>query len=217
VNRAAAATLDHLVLAATTLADGIAYVSELTGLTPLPGGKHPTMGTHNALLRLSPRTYLEVIAIDPAAPKPPHRRWFDLDDIALQAELMEAPRLVHWVARTTDIASVAARCDAKLGEIQSLARGEYRWRLTVAGDGRRPGRGLVPALIEWQGALHPADALPPTPVTLLEFAATHPDPVTIRATLASMGLERELRVTFDRETRLAAMLRTPRGVVTLSS
>jgi len=32
-----------------------------------------------------------------------------------------------------------------------------------------------------------------------------------------LGLERAIAVTFDRETRVAAMLRTPRGIVTLSS
>ena len=65
-----AATLDHLVVAATTLADGIEYIAEITGVTPQPGGKHAAMGTHNALVRLSARTYLEIIAIDPWGPAP---------------------------------------------------------------------------------------------------------------------------------------------------
>ena len=211
------ATLDHLVLAAVTLADGIAYVSELTGLTPQPGGKHATMGTHNALLRLSASTYLEIIAIDPDAPKPAHRRWFDLDDIALQAELMEEPRLVQWVARTAAIDRAVAACDVPLGNVESLSRGDYRWRLTVPQEGRRPGKGLVPLLIEWEGAAHPAARLPSCNVALLDFAGTHPEPARIRATLEALGVAKELRVTFDRETRLAAMLRTPRGVVTLAS
>ena len=59
------AQLDHLILAATTLADGIEFVADITGATPQPGGKHVAMGTHNALLRLGDRVYLEIIAIDP--------------------------------------------------------------------------------------------------------------------------------------------------------
>ena len=64
------AALDHLVLACDELGAGVEYLAQLTGVTPQPGGKHPTMGTHNAVLRLGPRTYLELIAIDPEAPKP---------------------------------------------------------------------------------------------------------------------------------------------------
>lgn len=58
-------TPDHLVVAATTLADGIEYVADITGVAPQPGGRHVAMGTHNALLRLGERFYLEIIAIDP--------------------------------------------------------------------------------------------------------------------------------------------------------
>jgi hypothetical protein len=39
----------------------------------------------------------------------------------------------------------------------------------------------------------------------------------IRAALKALGLGDTLAVTYDRDTRLAAMLRTPRGPVTLSS
>jgi hypothetical protein len=35
--------------------------------------------------------------------------------------------------------------------------------------------------------------------------------------LAALGLDGTLPVTYDRDARLGAMLRTPRGIVTLSS
>jgi hypothetical protein len=209
-------TLDHLVLAATTLADGVDYIATRTGIAPRAGGKHVAMGTHNAVLRLGERVYLEIIAIDPDAAKPARRRWFDLDDIALQAELMERPRLVHWVARTTDIETLAPMCPTPLGAVHSMARGDYRWRITIPDDGARPGKGLVPTLIQWDVPTHPADHLPATAVSLAGFAASHPDSERIRAALATLGLEGVLAVTYDRETRLAAMLRTPRGIVTLA-
>ena len=84
------AELDHLVVAAANLAAGIAFVAELTGVTPQPGGKHVAMGTHNALMRLGERAYLEVIAIDPDGATPPRPRWFDLDDVALRGEIWRA-------------------------------------------------------------------------------------------------------------------------------
>ena len=210
-------TPDHLVVAATTLADGIEYVADITGVAPQPGGRHVAMGTHNALLRLGERFYLEIIAIDPDGTKPPRRRWFGLDDIALQAELMLRPRLIHWVARTDAIERAAAACPIALGPIHPMARGDFRWRITIPDDGALPGRGVVPTLIQWDVPAHPADRLPHSSVSPDAFAATHSDPAPVRAALAKLGLEGAVRVSYDRETRLAAMLRTPRGMVTLST
>lgn len=211
------ATLDHLVVAAITLADGIDYIATVTGVVPQPGGKHVAMGTHNAVLRLGERVYLEIIAIDPDVAKPSRPRWFDLDDIALQADLMERPRLIHWVARTTDIEAAAARCPLPLGTVHAMSRGDFRWRITIPDDGKRPGKGIVPTLIQWDVPIHPADRLTSGGVSLTGFAASHPESDRIRAALAALGLEGTLAVTYDRETRLAAMLNTPRGTVTLSS
>jgi hypothetical protein len=206
---------DHLVVAATTLAEGIEYVGDLTGSAPRPGGRHVAMGTHNALLRLGERFYLEVIAVDPDGAKPARPRWFDLDHPTLIAALAEGPRLVHWVARSEAIERTALACPVALGPIHPMARGDYRWRITIPDDGARPGRGLVPTLIQWDVPQHPADALPPAPVALVQLAGEHPDPAPVRAALAALGLGEVLKVTFATSPRLAAMLRTPRGLVTL--
>jgi hypothetical protein len=214
---AALATLDHLVVAAATLADGIDYLADLCGIAPVAGGRHLAMGTHNALLGLGERSYLEIIAIDPDRAKPARPRWFDLDNIALQAEIAERPRLIHWVARTADIDAAQARCPLPLGTVHPMVRGDYRWRITIPDDGTRPGRGVVPTLIQWDVPQHPADGLPKSGVTLEHLAASYPEPADVRAALAALGLREALAVTYDRETRLAAMLRTPRGIVTLSS
>ena len=64
------AQFDHLVITAPSLAAGIAYVRDTLGVTPEPGGRHPHMGTHNALLKLGPDSYLEVLAVDPEAAAP---------------------------------------------------------------------------------------------------------------------------------------------------
>ena len=61
------------------------------------------MGTHNAVLSLGPRLYLEVIAVDPSLPAPGRPRWFDLDEPRMKAELAEGPVLATWVARTRDL------------------------------------------------------------------------------------------------------------------
>ncbi|MBP5990063.1 MAG: VOC family protein [Piscinibacter sp.] len=170
--------VDHLVIGAATLAQGAAWCEAAFGVAPGPGGKHALMGTHNRLLSLAceafPRCYLEIIAIDPDAPAPARRRWFDLDDAAMQAALTAGPRLIHWVARCDDLAAeCAARAGTGIdpGEILAAERatpqGLLRWRIAVRADGRRPAGGL-PTLIEW-GEVHPADHLAASPLRLAAF------------------------------------------------
>lgn len=207
--------LDHLVLGCATLDAGVAHVAALTGVAPRPGGKHAAMGTHNALLRLGTRLYLEIIAIDPDAPPPGRPRWFDLDRAAMRDALAERPRLIHWVARTDDLPAAMARAALNPGIVHAMQRGAYRWRIAIPDDGSRPGDGLVPTLIQWDVPEHPADGLPEVDVELAHLAGAHPEPDSIRAALASLGVGDALPVTYAREPRLAALLRTRKGLVAL--
>jgi hypothetical protein len=207
--------LDHVTVAASTLASGVDYVTALTGAAPRPGGKHVAMGTHNALMRLGSRVYLEIIAIDPDGVKPDRPRWFNLDDPALQTEIAKRPRLVAWAARTDDIDGALTSSPIPLGRAQPFTRGNYRWRLTVSDDGRLPGDGILPLLIQWDVAMHPADALPDSGVSIVGISATHPDSDRIGQALAALRLAELLPLTRDSRPRLTATLETPRGGVTL--
>jgi hypothetical protein len=168
--------LDHLVVAARTLAEGAAWCEASFGVASEPGGKHPAMGTHNRLLALSsarfPRAYLEIIAIDPEAPSPSQPRWFELDLPALRSAIATGPRLVHWVARSDDIEAGRAALRAAghdpgpvTAAERMTPRGLLRWRITLPADGRRPAGGAIPLLIAW-GQVHPVDALPPSGVSI---------------------------------------------------
>ncbi len=70
----AAAELDHLVITAATLEQGVAWCEATLGATPGPGGQHALFGTHNRLMKVEGEghagVYLEIIAIDPQAPAP---------------------------------------------------------------------------------------------------------------------------------------------------
>jgi hypothetical protein len=123
--------------------------------------------------------------------------------------------LIHWVAQTADIDADAARSPVGLGTITAMHRGDFAWRITVPDDGHLPQRGLVPTLIQWSGERHPADALKDIGMRLVALAGEHPDPAPVRTALAALGLSETLNVTYGRSPRLAAMLRTPRGTVTL--
>jgi hypothetical protein len=212
------ATLDHLVVAAATLEQGEDHLESLLGVRPRRGGKHVAMGTHNSVLRLGDegdRIYLELIAIDPDGIKPDRPRWFDLDRPSMRASLAERPRLIHWVARSSDIEAARKISPSDHGLIYPMARAPYAWRITIPDDGHLPGEGLIPTLIEWSDARHPTDALADDRIAVVAMAGAHPEPATIRAALGGLGLAETLKITYAVTPRLAAMLRTPRGTVTL--
>ncbi len=160
--------LDHLVVGARELDEGSRWVEARLGVPMAQGGKHALMATHNRLLSLGPGAFLEVIAIDPEANAPSRPRWFDLDSTGMRDRLSRGPALIHWVERTDDL-EAALRDYSEPVEILSLSRGPYRWRMGVPRDGRRPGGGRLPTLIQWEGGKHPAQALPPSGCSLERF------------------------------------------------
>ena len=161
--------IDHLVVAARTLDEGAEYVRAMLGVELEPGGTHERMGTHNRLLKLGNALYLEVIAIDPSAAPPARARWFGLDRRAPD----EPARLVTWAARTRDIHANVARSGITLGAVEKMMRGSHDWRITVPPDGSLPLDGIMPALIQWDGAQHPADRLPDSGCSLVRLEARH--------------------------------------------
>lgn len=87
--------LDHITVSARSLAEGVAAVELALGVRAPVGGTHPSMGTHNHLLRLGPSLFLEIIAINPEAPAPARPRWFGLDG----ASWFDAPpRRTDWIS-----------------------------------------------------------------------------------------------------------------------
>ena len=225
------AQIDHLVIAARTLGEGVAWCEATLGVTPGPGGAHPLMGTHNRLISIAttafPQAYLEVIAIDPA--KQPMRaaglhRWFDLDDAKLQAELaLHGPRLIHFVARVPNAAAALHALAAGPTPIdrgplveasRDTAAGRLDWKISVRDDGQRLFYGALPTVIEW-GPVHPTDTMPSSGVTLTALRASHPRPAVLQEAFAALGL-----AALDVQAgppNLVAVLQTPRGPVTLES
>ena len=214
------AQVDHLVIGAHTLEQGAQWCERVLGAVPAPGGKHVLMGTHNRLMAIGsaafPRTYLEIIAIDPGAPPPPRVRWFGLDEPATQARLREGPRLLHVVARSDRLdATLAALAAQGIDAGQAVAAeraspsGLFRWRIAGRADGRLQFGGALPTLIEWQG-MHPTDHLPPSGVALQSLVLGGLPGAVVQA-LALQG------VVHTPGAALRAVLDTPLGAVELSS
>jgi hypothetical protein len=182
-----AAVFDHLVVVCADLDQGAEWIQSTLGVTVLPGGRHVAMGTHNRLLRLGPRGYLEVIAIDPDAPPPDRPRWFGLDDPDTRTRAAVEPFIATWVVRTTDISAALNRVP-ELGEILALSRGPYRWRIAVPANGRLPFDGVLPAVIQWDGDAHPAYALPDQGLALGDVTLRHPRADDLQPLLDRLGL-----------------------------
>jgi catechol 2,3-dioxygenase-like lactoylglutathione lyase family enzyme len=96
--------LDHVVLGCADLARGAAWLERFLGVTLSNVGEHDAMGTHNRLLAIGERRYLELIAINPAAATPAHPRWFGLDTADVRERIAVRPRLIGWVARVSHAA-----------------------------------------------------------------------------------------------------------------
>lgn len=170
------AAFDHLAVSATTLDEGAAVVEAALGVPLQPGGRHALMGTHNRLLSLGPREYLEVIAIDPEAARPAHPRWFGLDGFS------GPPRLSNWIARVDDLDAALAAAPSGAGRSIDLERGDFRWRIAVPANGRLPFDDAFPALIEWRGA-HPAGRLPDAGCRLVRLEIAHPEAAALSSAL----------------------------------
>jgi len=199
--------LDHLVFAVPDLANSIEMFCERLGVTPAFGGCHELVGTHNAILPVRGGSYVELIAPDPANPSPPLGLPFGMD-------ALDGPRLVTWAVRTRDIDVAVERArnaGYDPGGVIDLTRetsegNDLSWRLTVRGE--MPAGGLVPFLIDWGSAPHPAGTSEPE-CSIEDFRAEHPDPESVRAMLHALDVS--LDVESGPQLRLFATVVGPDG------
>jgi hypothetical protein len=205
--------VDHVLLGARDLDEGVAWLEARTGVKAQPGGSHPGVGTRNALVSLGGRQYLEIIAPDPAQ----SAFSFDIDLRALAS-----PRLVTWAVSTTDVdAAVAAARRGGL-EIVGPRNGSrtrpdgsiLRWRSAgVVASLATADVDPVPFFIQWAAdSRHPSFDAPPG-CRLVGFTIAGPDPEKLEAVLAILGVD--ATVAKAAHVQLTATLDTPKGKVTL--
>ncbi|MBL8210626.1 MAG: VOC family protein [Bryobacterales bacterium] len=209
--RPAVQAVDHLIVGTRDLDAGIEWLSRKLGVRPASGGVHPGRGTWNALLALGGRQYLELIAPDPKQSK-------GGEDVVAQLSALDTPRLIGWAASVAGIDALAQRLRPSVPDVAAVADGSRR-----RGDGKllawkslqvsRQRFSVVPFFIEWgSGSEHPSGDSPKG-CTLQSVSFRHPQPEEFRALLAKMGLD--AAVTRGDQSSLSAVLRTPKGTVTL--
>lgn len=228
--------IDHLVVMAASLDQGVQWCEDTLGITPSPGGEHEKYGTHNRLFKIAspqfPLAYFEIIAINPLAVIPKRAqvpRWFDMDNPTLQKAVAQDPRLIHFVSSTEDVKAarhVLRTQGIERGQVVHASRksskGTLNWQITVREDGERLFNGCLPTLIQWGKPeatdplrLHPRNSLPRSGVTLQSLTVSHPSGAKLQAAFDAIGLAHIAIETGP--ANLVANLQTPKGLVQLQS
>ena len=205
--------VDHLVWIVPDLEAACARLGAALGMEPVLGGRHPAHGTRNALLRLGPVSYLEILSVDPQA------------DPAVRSPRGE---MVAETASPTlhEILLHVADFDAMIDEAQS----DHRFEVTGVFPGRRvnpdgsavewnraelsAGDGQkLPDVIHWLSE-HPAGRLPSL-CRLEGVTLTVESPGAIRQGLVALGDHTGLALAAGQPT-LHATNRTDAGTFELT-
>jgi hypothetical protein len=206
--------LDHVIWACDDLELGSKRFEALTGVAPHYGGTHASGLTHNALVGLGPRCYLEILA-PTGPPGPKDDGWTRL------ARTGGEPRIITYCLRSSRALSELAQTAAELGapKAQVLNNGRVtpagvslKWQW-VAPAFERFGLAF-PFFIDWLDSPHPAAmARTSADIKLEHFAVGHPQSVELQRSLSELGAPIETYTAAGCEFRV--QLDTPRGIVSL--
>jgi len=179
--------IDHLVIGATTLEQGIAAVKDWLGVNVPYGGSHEKMGTHNCLMQLGDGIFLEIIALNNRAGSLEQPRWFGLNDPYVRYRITAQPTLLGWVVNTDNLTRLISETHYSMGQIEHMTRGKLQWLFSLPEDGRLLAGGLVPYAIEWQTAPHPSTMMANLGCHLLKIDLYHNHPAWLHTILKSIG------------------------------
>jgi hypothetical protein len=209
--------LDHIIWACADLESGSRRFEALTGIRPRYGGVHASGLTHNALVGLGKRCYLEILApVGPAGPSD--------DDWCRLARGAQEPRIMTYCLRSprplSELASTFEAFGWKNAVLASNGRTtqegvRLRWQWLGPTAARF---GLAfPFFIDWLDSPHPAETLGAAQseggILLQGFAVGHPHAAELHRTLADVGSTVETYTADDVQFRL--QLQTPLGTVLL--
>jgi hypothetical protein len=182
-----ATRIDHLVIGAGSLEQGVDYVREYLGVSMPYGGVHEKMGTHNHLMQLGNDIFLEIIAINHSIEPPARPRWFGLDDAFIRQKIEIQPALLAWVVNTQNIGRLMKQAAFSLGTAELIRRGNLSWYFGLPEDGRLIAGGMLPYAIEWQTDKHPSANMADLVCRFQGLEIYHPYPRWLQSALSSVG------------------------------
>ncbi|MES9964219.1 MAG: VOC family protein [Candidatus Sedimenticola sp. 20ELBAFRAG] len=212
--------IDHIVIGASSLAEGVSYVKSMLGVDIPYGGEHIKLGTHNHLMQLGNETFLEVIAVNQQITSPARPRWYGLDDPYTRLCLERQPSLLTWVVNTGDINGLIQKATFSLGKSELISRGNLSWYFGLPEDGRLLGGGLLPYAIEWHTENHPSKSMTDLGCSIQSVEIFHPYPNWIKSALKSIDALSLVKINelAENETPyLSVKIGTPTGEVNLQS
>ena len=143
--------LDHIVFGSFTLEEGTEFVENILQAKLSDIGYHKDMGTHNRVIRISERVYLEVIAIDPEIRNINNRIWFNLDNSKIQSKLKKSPQIIGYVIENKYI-NITKYYDPFFESSRDI----YKWQFAMPTfnnnilDSKIIEAGMIPSLISWK-------------------------------------------------------------------
>ena len=143
--------LDHIVLGSLTLEEGTEFLENILQAKLSDIGYHKDMGTHNRVIRISEKVYIEVVAIDPKRKNLNNRKWFNLDNSNLQSKLKISPQIIGYVIENKD-----RNINKYYDPFFEASRDSYKWQFAMPTfknnilDSEIIEAGIIPSLISWK-------------------------------------------------------------------
>lgn len=204
--------IDHLLFGVPDLQQGIALIAERLGATPALGGRHPGVGTHNALLSLGAGAYLEVIAPDPAQAVPAAALPYGLARLDEPRLLTWAVRPAAWEVYRQELEALGIRGRDWPGQRIRPDGAQLSWRsVKLEAPVQVNGidcDGVMPFPIEWQSTAHPARSAPGQ-LVLETLQLLHPQAAKLAPALKRLRLP--AAIAESDQAGLAATIRQPNG------
>lgn len=179
--------IDHIVIGAESLKQGVEYVKNCFGVDMPYGGVHRKMGTYNHLMQLGDGVFLEVIAVNHEIEPPNRPRWYGLDDPFIRQQIKLQPTLLTWVVNTRNINTLIRQASFSIGKAELIRRGELSWYFGLPDDGRLLAGGMLPYAIDWLTDKHPSKRMADLGCRLHSLEIYHPHPLWLQSALASIG------------------------------
>ncbi len=143
--------LDHIVFGSHTLEEGTVFIENILQAKLSDIGYHKDMGTHNRVIRISEKVYLEVVAIDSKRKNLKNRKWFNLDNSNLQLKLRNSPQIIGYVIEHKD-----RNINKYYDSFFEASRDSYKWKFAMPTfdnsilDSEIIEAGMIPSLISWE-------------------------------------------------------------------
>ena len=143
--------LDHIVLGSFTLEEGTEFLENILQAKLSDIGYHKDMGTHNRVIRISEKVYIEVVAIDPKRKNLNNRKWFNLHNSNLQSKLKISPQIIGYVIENKD-----RNINKYYDPFFEASRDSYKWQFAMPTfknnilDSEIIEAGIIPSLISWK-------------------------------------------------------------------